>query len=395
MQNRDNERGQVLVITVLSMTLLLAFLAFAIDVGLLFRAKRNAQIAADAAAVAAALDYEYNSSVTSAKSAGQAAATANGFTNGSNGVSVVINPPPLSGPESGVTGYAEAIVTQSNSTLFMGFYGPKSVTVGARAVAGTSGPGPACIYTLGSSGITESGSGAISVPSCNIDDNGSITTSGTGNIVANKINIKGSYTHSGTGTASPSPTKFSGATDPLASLTQPTTPGTCTTLVNNFSSIQAGNCYNLISSGTTTITLTGSNTPYIFTGITASGSLIIKGTGVTIYMPSGGITGSGNIGLQITAPTSGPYNGIALWLSRTNSSGVTLSGSSTTGFQGIIYAPDSPLTFSGGTSLNMTTDLIVSNITDSGVTNITNYTTVNSGTALGSGSGNGTFTMVE
>ena len=40
--------------------LLMAFLALAIDVGTLFRARRNMQIAADAAAVAGALDYKYN-----------------------------------------------------------------------------------------------------------------------------------------------------------------------------------------------------------------------------------------------------------------------------------------------------------------------------------------------
>ena len=48
--------------TALSMTVLVGFLALAIDVGMLFRAKRNMQIAADAAAIAGALDYKYNGS---------------------------------------------------------------------------------------------------------------------------------------------------------------------------------------------------------------------------------------------------------------------------------------------------------------------------------------------
>ena len=43
----------ILVLVVLCMTVLLGFMALAIDVGLLFRARRNVQIAADAAAAGA------------------------------------------------------------------------------------------------------------------------------------------------------------------------------------------------------------------------------------------------------------------------------------------------------------------------------------------------------
>ena len=56
MRALKEERGQMLVLVALSMTVLLGFLALAIDVGLLFRAKRNLQVAADAAAVAGAMD---------------------------------------------------------------------------------------------------------------------------------------------------------------------------------------------------------------------------------------------------------------------------------------------------------------------------------------------------
>lgn len=51
--------------------------------------------------------------------------------------------------------------------------------------------------------------------------------------------------------------------------------------------------------------------------------------------------------------------------------------------------------FAGTTPMNLTTDLIVSNITFSGTTNISNYVSINSSTLLGSGSGSGTFALVE
>ena len=327
--------------------------------------------------------------------AGQAASTANGFTNGVNGVTVTINPPPLYGSEVGVAGYVEAIIQQSNPTFFMSIVGPKTITVGARAVAGKGAPGPACIYTLGGSGIVGSGTGGISVPGCDIDDNGGIVMSGVENITASKIGIVGSYVNSGSGTASPAPVTIGTVTDPLASLTQPTVPGTCTTLSTPFPNPVPIGCYNsIVTSGTATLNLSPGLT-IINGSIIAAGSLNITGTGVTLFM-TGGIIGSGNVGLNITAPTSGAYDGMALWLQRGDSTGLTLSGNSTTSFNGILYAPSSPLTFSGTTPLSMTADLIVSNMTFSGTTNITNYTTINGTTPLGSGgSGGASLALVE
>ena len=156
-----DEAGQVLVMTALSMTVLVGFLALAIDVGMLFRAKRNMQIAADAAVVAGALDYKYNGSITSAQAAAEAAATANGVTStGTCPISdptttyVCINIPPVYGPNVGTSGFVEAFVSQPNQTIFMPMVSHSSnsvVSVGARAVAGST-TSSACIWTLAKSG---------------------------------------------------------------------------------------------------------------------------------------------------------------------------------------------------------------------------------------------------
>src|SRR5262249_12276198 len=66
MKRLRNEDGQVLVITVICMAMLVAALGFAIDLGVLFRARRNAQIAADSAAMAGATAYFYGVDPTSA-----------------------------------------------------------------------------------------------------------------------------------------------------------------------------------------------------------------------------------------------------------------------------------------------------------------------------------------
>ncbi len=76
---RKAESGQILVITALSMTVLLGFMAIAINVGLLFNARRKLQNAVDAAATSGAIDYMFNGSQTSATAAATAALHANGF----------------------------------------------------------------------------------------------------------------------------------------------------------------------------------------------------------------------------------------------------------------------------------------------------------------------------
>src|ERR1700761_1885634 len=93
-----DESGQAFVMAVLFMTFLLAFMALAVDVGVLFRAKRNVQAAADAAALAAAVNYKYQNpptgSTAAAYSAAYYATQNNGYMRGSKGVVVTAKIPP-------------------------------------------------------------------------------------------------------------------------------------------------------------------------------------------------------------------------------------------------------------------------------------------------------------
>ena len=167
--NRD-ESGQALVLTVLCMTALMGFMALALDVGIIFRAKRNMQIAADSAAVAAALDYMYNASTSSAQTIGKNASSTNGYTDGSNGTTVTLNMPPANGPNAGASGFAEAIVSQPVPTVFMGLFGRNAITVKTRAVAASPGTGTACIWLMAPSGqaLELQGNYDIEAPNCGI-----------------------------------------------------------------------------------------------------------------------------------------------------------------------------------------------------------------------------------
>lgn len=323
MRVRDNPDGQVLVITALSTMLLLGFLAFAIDIGLLFRAKRNAQIAADAAAVAGALDYKYNSSVTSAQAAAVAAAAANGITGTGNcpisdttKTYVCINIPPVHGPNAGSAGYVEALISQPNQTVFMGLVSNNNLMpVGARTVVG-SGAGAGCVWTLAKSGkdVSLSGSGSITAQNCDIYDDSSasnaLTLTGSGSVKAKSIGIVGSYSNTGSGSLSPNPptTGISPAADPLSGLTPPTiTTGTCTGTSaacnpSNSTSgslvVPAGTYTSISNSGSGKVTLSA---PTVITGNltnSGSGSLIL---GAGNYSIGGNFSSTGSSSITIGA----------------------------------------------------------------------------------------------
>jgi Flp pilus assembly protein TadG len=431
-KNLRNEDGQTLVLIALAMTMLLGFMALAIDVGVAFRAKRNAQIAADAAAIAAALDYKYNSSASSAKTAGQAAAASNGVTNGTGGVVVTVNVPPVNGPYAGTAGFIEAIVTEPSPTIFMGLLSHSSfLTVGARSVAG-SGSNAGCIWTLAKSGtdVSMTGSGSISAVNCDLYDDSSasnaLTMTGSGSIAAKAVGIVGNYTKTGSGSISPTPvTGISPAADPLSGLPAPTiSTGTCSsncTQSNTGSgnlTVNPGTYTSISNTGSGTVTLNPGN--YIITGNltnTGSGALILgagnysiggnfsstgsssltigagnytiggnlaltgsgslTGTGVTFYTQgSTTVTGSGN--MNLSAPTSGPYSGVLFFQSRSDSNAMSVTGSGGDKIKGILYAPAAALNLTGSGSVNVSLDIIVDSLSETGSGSIsdTNYSVV-------------------
>jgi hypothetical protein len=435
--NLRDDSGQTLVLTAASMTLLLGFLALAIDVGLLFRARRTVQIAADAGAAAAALDYKYNNAVLSATTAAKTAATANGVPDTND---VAVHCAPSSGPYAGgasCNGFFEVIVTEPFSPFFMKLFSYNSINVTARAVAG-SGLNGACIWALAKSGtdVSLTGSGALTAQNCSIYDDSSagnaLTLTGSGSVTAKAIGIVGGYSKTGSGSISPNPptTGIAPAANPL-NLSPPTIPtGTCS---SNCTQTNSGSGNMPVSPGTyTSISNTGSGTMtlapgnYIITGDlknTGSGSLILgagnytiggdfKSTGSSsislgsgVYETGGNLTltGSGSLtgsnvmfytqgsttitgsgSMNLTAPTSGLYNGVLIY--QPSNSSVTLTGSGGAKIQGIVYAPSSPLTLTGSGSMTVSLDIIVDSlsVTGSGSITDTNYAVVtNSNSVLG------------
>lgn len=351
MRIRHDESGQVLVLAALCFTTLLGFVALATDVGLLFRAKRNLQIAADAAASAGALDYLYNASNSSEIAAANAAAAQNGVTNGSGGAVVTVNVPPLYGYHK-TAGYVEVIITQPNPTFFMRVFNLNSVTVAARAVAGTPGGSNDCVYVLDPSAagaMTLQGSFNVDAGHCNVvvDSNSSDAlqfTGAGGTLVANAISVVGGDGGQ-TGDSNPAPvTGAAPVSDPFKG--KYTTNPTCT-YTSSATSVKTGDTAATVGGVvcfTNAVTLNSATLAsgvYVFeNGVTLSGAITSGAGGTTFDIASGGLNVTTGTTLALVAPTSGAFNGIVLMEPPSNSSELIFQkGNASGSMTGIIYAP--------------------------------------------------------
>lgn len=392
MRSLREESGQALAVVVLSLTMLLGFVGLAVDMGSLLHNKRELQVAADAAAVAGAMHANYPDLVAAAKNA----SAANGFTDGSNNVTVTINTPPTAGNYASQTGYVEAIVQQNEPTIFMGLFKHGTMPVLARAVAvNKSSVNGGCIYTLGATGsdFTVSGSAQIQSTQCGliIDSNSktALSMSGSATLDFASIGIVGNYSQSGSGSISPTPsTGIIPYSDPLSFIPQYTcSTNSCTsdggiTNVSCSSQLKVSGskattlspgCYKGLSiSGSGNITLNPGI--YIFNGAASvSGSVTLTGTGVTIYMAAGDLSISGSVTSNLSAPTSGAFNGILFAQSPSDNSTASISGSASSNLQGIIYFPAAELDLSGSNGSKIYTDFVVNSLKISGSVSFNDY----------------------
>jgi Flp pilus assembly protein TadG len=386
-----DESGQTLIFVALSMTFILGVVGMATDVGTLLHDRRNLQIAADSAAIAGAVEENINPAAANVQAAGQRAATQNGITNGSNGAVVTINTPPASGPHAGAAGYVEAIVTQTEPVFFMKLFSFTSMNVGARAVAFNGAKNQGCMLALNptaSDTIHLQGSFDVSAPGCAVidDSNASdalVFTGGGGTLTAGSVGVVGGATGA-TGDSTPAPvTGIAPESDPLANLPAPTyNAASCTAppTGTTWGPATAGGtvCYSGDISVKNAVTMSAGT--YVFPGtLDFSGNGSLTGTGVTLYFPGPNGTlggpGNGNTTLNLTAPTSGTYNGILIYQDPSDTNTGEFNGTPITNLTGIIYMPNAELEISGNTTVNLDTDLIIGSLYDKGnaTINMTDY----------------------
>lgn len=263
-----DDRGQVLVMTAFCMACLLGALGLAVDVGVLFNARRQMQTAADAAAMAAATEVFYNGSGSSnINQRAWDAAKANGVDHSASGVNFIVRAGSTSTPltvNPGAVSCASCVevrLSKPNPTMFMQTVSRfffknnsfNSVNVSAMAVAGAPGISRTCMYVMDPTDpdtLNIHGNGQINAAGCDIYVNSNSTSAlcvtgsaGKSNLSpGGQIVVVGNQDPSGNCKGDPGPpTTFnSGVQSSPYAKTLPTDPTT---------NCNSGNTFDLKSSG--------------------------------------------------------------------------------------------------------------------------------------------------
>lgn len=396
MKPLHDESGQMLIMVALSLAVLLGFMAFATDVGTLFHAKRQLQIAADAAATAGALDLNYDESSTQVRADAISAALANGV---KQAAYVTVHTPPVDGYHQSA-GYIEVVVTEPRPTFFMNFFGLDSVNVSARAVAGSPSAAATCIYimdTTASNALELHGNGSVYAPGCGVYINSDALDAynfhdGGDSMTASFVDVVGGT--SGSSAPTPATNGVTPRKDPFDHLDNATAvPPTCT---NTYVTPPSG---TTIDAGGGVDCFTGSNPDisgytlqnglfYFENGVTAAAHAATTVNNGTIEVAQGAFNQSTESNLNITAPTSGTYNGIAVLIPTSNTYYTPTGknqlqlqfGSSNETLDGFIVAPNAQVTLHDQGGGVVATGFVVDSIYDNSSIRIPSYNVANSKT---------------
>jgi hypothetical protein len=394
MKRLKDESGQALIITALCMTCLFGFAALAADVGIMMREKRMAQTAADGAAVAGASELAFGGAQVS--SVAKAAAGLNGFNDGANGVTVVVNGPaaggPANGPHAGNPGYVEVIVSKVQPTLFMSLFGVLNMTPTARAVA-TQGVSTGCIVTMGTDptipGISVIGAANITVATCGIADNSpnpagdkksALYLQGNATLTANSIGVVGGVQETGGSVNLPGATPGTGmipVSDPLAAKLGTAPPPT--SCINVPASALTGTplapgCYNAITLTSQNLTLASGQ--FVFNGdITLKGTSTLDGTAGVQLVLYGGMNMGGSTTLKLNPNDA--YKDVVIWEPAPNASPLNLVGTPASDLEGIVYAPTAPLSLLGHAGAKIALNFVVSSLVLQGDATLKDFNQVN------------------
>jgi hypothetical protein len=409
MINSDNRlvaaraRGQVMVLVCVSLIALMGMIGVVTDFSFMQHQRNMMQTAADSAAMAAAEELKYGDQLT----AGKADSASNGYTDGANGVTVTINNPPASGPNAANSGYVEAIVSKPEPTYFLRVLGVSTMTVSTRAVA-YAGSGPNCIYVLDPSapGALSANGNVTILSGCGLLVDSSslsgLTAVGNVTVTAPNIGVVGGYSVSGGAVLTPTPkTGVIAATDPLAYVQAPTVgscahtnfklTGTSGSVSSPYQIYPGTYCGGISVNGNAWLNLNAGTYVLAGGGMSISANTVIAGTGVTFYNTTGSggygaITLNGGATVNLSAPTSGPLVGILFFQDRSipsGSAGSTITGNSSSTFDGALYFPTTSVSFGGNSSASGYSFVVADQLTVSGNSSIgSNYTSLTSGSPI-------------
>lgn len=365
----QDERGNVLLIGAATMPLVLAAAAFAIDTIQIAVWKRQIQRAADSAAIAG----------TYAVAAGADTHEAVHHDLDNNRFPIMSQSETITqGASHGYNRTVRVQITATPSLPFMKVFGVTGVTVQGDATAALVDDGTFCLVSLynGTSAGIDLGGNADVVLGCGMKTNSkasaAVTISGSANLSATPIAAVGGIPSSSKyGTGTTLQPYSAPQSDPLGWVPDPTNYMTnCSS-----STLNESNAAALVASNTVTVdgrkylcvgaldinpnnTVALTDTVLIVNGGDANlqgnltltnGTLLMSGPGGA----AGDIKTNAQADINITAPSAGPYQGVAMYRDR-RATTITLqvNGGSSSKIQGALYFPTSDLWYNGNSSMN-------------------------------------------
>jgi len=381
MRSKSSEKGQALIIITFAAVVLMGFAALAIDGARVFEDKRHAQNAADTAALGAALAYSREQNLVTAA---QTRATENGYDNNGTTNIVTITITDIDGSVCPANLQGKEIQVDIESTIgttFARVLGRNTMTTLSTAVAracGTySGPpfGGNAIVSLKPTGTAIGGNGNVNIDITgggffsNSSGSPSVDCDGaSGSLSVPEVTIAGGTADYGNcGTTIPGGTDTSASQFTLESASAffppkpPCTGGAATSLGGGYYETNPANSYvgNTISLPNSDVHLAPGT--YCITTSPGQFTHTIYGDEVFLYSAVTNFTlsfqGSG-AGMVLTAPSSGTYKGILVYLKEQfDSNGnlicpqeIELHGNGAASIRGAVIAPSAEVNITGNPS---------------------------------------------
>jgi hypothetical protein len=377
-----DRRGAVAITFAIVLPVVVGAVGLGVETGLWYNSKRQVQTAADAAALAGAIERQRGMGPAVLAAAREGAAR-NGFEDDGETVVVELYSPPITGPNLGRTTAIEARVFRRHAALFSAVLGGEAVTVSGRAVANAAFNGRACVLALdpaASGAITSQGLPLITMAGCIIAANSAhdtaIVVGGNSTLSAESLWIVGDYSL-GSGTnldlARPPVTRTYAINDPYAGIEMPSIGG-CDATNLRINPSQTRTLSPGVYCGGMQINGDATLQPGVY--IMDRGDFEVRAharvrcactspeEGVTIILTSSGdasaigkvqINGGADIVLRAPSDPTADYRGLAFIQDRRAPAGAVskLNGGASQSFRGALYFPAQRIEWSGSSDTTL------------------------------------------
>ena len=367
-------RANVAMVFALGTPALIGAAAFAVETSFDYWKHTHLQAVADAAAYAGALESRTGASESAVEAAALKAATDNGWAEDGN--TIEVNTPPTSGTHT-TEQAVEVKISEEVPRFFTAIFRSTPVVARARSVAVYEDDSDACILALHKTApqaVYVSGNGTVKLDGCDVASNSnakddSLYVWGSGNLSADCVRASGGIKSKGNVTVTGCSGPVSNAPrlpDPFKDLEAPASKGasrTDTSKSNESTTLEPGYYASGMSlKGDVTLK---AGTYFVDGDFLVNGNTTVTGAGVTIFLAEGSnVDVRGDTTLNMSAPTSGDYNGILFFGDRDGDGENKFNGNASMHLTGNLYFPTQKVTYQGSYSGNDGCTFIVANLVE-------------------------------